>query len=226
MVPVVVLSCDHNAWIWKACFDRYRQFWPSELGWPVYLVTEKTRPEITNVTTICGGGGTWSENTAAAIKQIDAPHVLVMLDDFWPHSATPTAAVWQELYDLFQRFLSERLSVLGVAPKCHVLPKAYGQTVAVIDSVPVEDLVPEETPWFAALQAAIWVKQDFEDILVPHETCWSFEPAGGQRLAAKGRRRFSWECNWYDHTVMSGHLHIQHLDYVRSFGDEPPRICQ
>ncbi len=226
-IAVVTLSCDKNAWLWRAWHQSYRNNWPWSLDWPMYLVTEHATPELENVTAVQGGGGTWSQNTFKAVQQIPHKHLLIMLDDFWPHPhEVLTREVWLELYGLFQQYIPDRLAVLGVAPRCDSMPKAYGETVATIAGVPVEDMVPEETPWFAALQAAIWVKEDFLQIIVPTESCWDFEPTGGRRLAALGRRRFSWKCDWYEHTVMSGHLHVRHVETVRALGDEPPKVCQ
>lgn len=216
-VAVVCLSCDKYRWTWRTWHSYMQRNWFPELGWPLHLVTEYLEPQLEGVTVLKGGGGPWGLNTRRAVEQLSARTILVTLDDFWFNRQPElTLDVWRAFATISQ----EENCIVGVAPKCWSHPQDYKGTDKIFNGIPLEEQLSHHT-WYASLQVAIWPRELFLETLIDDEDCWSFEVAGGRRLQSRGARRYSWECNWYHHTVGRGFLDPTYAAEVLQNGDTP-----
>lgn len=94
---VVVSSCDAYSDLWPYFFHFYFKFRPNAPQ-PVYLIANERRYADPRVKTInVGPDQQWGSNTRAAIQQIDAECVVLLLDDFFFDAPFPEETFQQTL---------------------------------------------------------------------------------------------------------------------------------
>jgi len=82
-VSILVLSCDSYEDCWEPFFKYKNKYW-TDCKYDTYLVTEtKTckHAKTININNEC-----WTVRFKEALKQIDSPYVLIMLEDFFIRS--------------------------------------------------------------------------------------------------------------------------------------------
>lgn len=169
---LLVASCDAYSDLWMPFFALLRRHWPN-CPFPIYLGSgnlECRQPQVT--TLFSDGGRDWSLCMRDYLGQLEFPHVLMMLDDFFLRKIVPTERVI-ECLEFAQRSKATQVRLVA----------RPGPT----DRLPGERLVGEcapALPYRLSTQAAIWDRQRLMDLLCPEESIWEFEHNGNRRAEA------------------------------------------
>lgn len=79
---LLVSSCDRYECAWHPFFALLNRYWPS-CPYSLALSTESKTCNEPNVRTINTGASNWSNRLKLALRSIDTPYVLFMLEDFF-----------------------------------------------------------------------------------------------------------------------------------------------
>lgn len=210
-LPVLVVSCDGYADLWRPFFDLFWRHWPECAG-PVYLGTNFARYTDPRVRTIAiGEDVTWAGSVRRMLDRIPGEYVIVMLEDFLLMQGVDD----QRIRWLADVALAERLGCLRLYS---ILPPER-----VVAGMP-------ELGWFApgdryrvTAQAAIWRIETLRQLLVPGFTAWDFELVGSQMSDYIPDRIWGVMAPAivYDHAIEKGKWRPQGLAICRDAGITP-----
>jgi hypothetical protein len=168
-LSVVVLSCDAYADLWPTFFSLFRRHWP-DCPFPVLLGSNhRDSPEPSVETIKIGGDASWADSAHRVVGAVDTPYVLLLLEDFLLRSQVNSAAVTARFQEL--RRLEGGCLRLKPFPKPD-LPLARFSAIGEIRP---------GAPYRCSLQAAIWRREIFLELLKPGETAWEMEIFGSRR---------------------------------------------
>jgi hypothetical protein len=168
-LSLVVLSCDAYADIWPTFFALLSRNWP-DCPFHVYLGTNHLTCAEPSVETIqTGDDQGWADSARRVVESVETPYVLLLLEDFLLRRTVDSEAVIGRFRDL--RRLRGGYLRLKPFPKPDVPLARFPK---------VGEIRPG-APWRAALQAAIWKRDTFLDLLVKEETAWEMEVFGSRR---------------------------------------------
>src|SRR3954467_10514178 len=92
-VPLLVISCDRYADLWRPFFEVFWKRWP-DCPFPVYLGTNHLEFASQRVTTLAVGPDVdWASNALCMLDRLGAAYVLVFLEDFLLQERVNTARV-------------------------------------------------------------------------------------------------------------------------------------
>ncbi len=166
---VVVVSCDRYEHVWEPFFTLYRRYWP-DCPWPTYLVTDEKDYHGFGVVTVRSGPDRgWSSRAKAAIREIGAKELLVLLEDFLLCSPVDTA--W--LLSLLSSMRELGAGYLRLVP-------TPGPDEDVAGYPGIGRILPG-SPYRASLQPAYWTADTLDRVLVHGETAWDVEFVGSVR---------------------------------------------
>ena len=160
---VVVMSCDKYEEAWNPFFSLLRQYWP-ENDRPVYIVTEEKTCTITNVTTICAGGISWSSRLVKATEQISSEYVILLLDDFFMMGAVNESEIQRML-----SIMDENNEIACVYFK-HSSPQTNEKRI--FDNY-IE--MEHDKKYIVNFQAAVWRRDALIRIVRKGNTAWDIE---------------------------------------------------
>jgi hypothetical protein len=209
-LPVLVVSCDRYADVWRPFFELFWRRWPECPG-PVYLGTNFLTYDDPRVQTIrVGQDVTWASSVATMLDEIRADYVIVMLEDFLLTETVDTAQI-------------ERLADIAVSQHlgCLRLYSIYPPEHAAARHPELGVFLPGDS-WRITAQAAIWRVATLRRLLVPGFSAWDFELLGSQMSD------FMPDPIWgvmtpalvYDHGVEKGRWRPQGLAICRAAGIE------
>jgi len=207
-LPVLVISCDRYADLWRPFFELFWRRWPDCPG-PVYLGTNFAGYDDSRVRTLrIGADVTWASGVLKMLDQIDAPYLIVMLEDFLLMEQVDNARI-------------ERLADIAMAEGlgCLRLYSIFPPDAAV-QGYPELGAFPPGSNWRITAQAAIWRADTLRRLLVPGFSAWDFEMVGSQMS------EFMPDPIWgvmtpalvYDHAVEKGRWRPQGLEICRQAG--------
>lgn len=172
---VVISSCDAYSDLWPYFFHFFFKHWP-QAPQPVYLIANERSYRDPRVKTIrVGPDQQWGSNTRAAIEQVDADLVLLLLDDFFFDAPFPE--------ETFQRTLEQFRAHEGKLLEMRLHGSA-GEAVA--------------GTWFrradpqnlcAGINSNLWRKELLLDIARPGLNIWQCESQVRQKLR-EGEKNF------------------------------------
>src|SRR4051812_41170582 len=167
-LPVLVISCDRYADLWRPFFDVFWRRWPNCPG-PVYLGTNFERFDDPRVRTLHAGPDvTWAAGVSAMLDQIRTDYVIVMLEDFLLKETVDNARV-------------ERLADVAAAEQlgCLRLYSIFPPETPLAEHPDLGAFGPGDA-WRITAQAAIWRVATLKRLLVPGFSAWDFELVGTQ----------------------------------------------
>jgi hypothetical protein len=167
-LPVLVVSCDRYADLWRPFFELFWLRWPDCAG-PVYLGTNFERYDDPRVETLrVGTDVNWAAGVTSMLDQIRADYVIVMLEDFL-------------LMETVDNTRIERLADLAVSEQlgCLRLYSIFPPETVVARYPELGSFAPGDK-WRITAQAAIWRVETLRRLLVPGFTAWDFELVGSQ----------------------------------------------
>lgn len=171
---VVVASCDKYADLLGPFIALFRKFWP-DCPFEVVLVTE-TAPHIDGFDRVvaCGGGRPWCENMAIALRQIETPYVLMLMDDYFLTSPVDTA--------LFLRRLEEAKRYDAASLRLN--PNPPGRR-------PWRDTnlleMQKNVAYCVTCQASIWNREFLRGLVERNKSAWEFERYGSFQIGGEKR---------------------------------------
>ena len=167
---VLVVSCDNYSDLWEPFFELFRRFWP-DCSFPVYLLTNKMKPEIRNLTVLSVGEDiSWSDNLLKALTLIPEDHVLLFIDDLFLYDCVNTAAIQQ----IVTFVVNNDANCVIMDP--HMKPD-YPQNE-------IMGVLSKGAIYRTSTVLPIWRKSTLSELLVPGESAWDFEIRGSIRSDA------------------------------------------
>ncbi len=166
---VLVVSCDRYEFAWDPFFALFDRYW-ADCPWPVYLVTDTKTYEHPGVVTIQAGlDRGWSSRTKAALRQIDADIVLVLLEDYLLCAHVDT------------QWLQNLIGPMRALGAGHVRVYPCQGPDKDLRDWPGLGLISPGASYRASLQPAFWTCQVLDRLLVEGETAWDVEFLGSER---------------------------------------------
>lgn len=168
-LSIVVVSCDRYADIWPHFFQLFHKYWP-DCPYQVFLGSnhlEYNDQKVTNILT--GDDFNWADSTKKMIEMVPTEYLLMILEDFFIRKPVDTEKIANCLVSLKE--LNGGYLRLRPFPKPdHVIP-----------GYPEIGLIDKEAPYRLCLQAAIWRKELFLQLVQPGESAWDMEINGSKR---------------------------------------------
>jgi hypothetical protein len=209
-LPVLVISCDRYADLWRPFFELFWRRWPDCAG-PVYLGSNFETYDDPRVRTLRAGQDvTWAASVSTMLDQIRADYVIVMLEDFLLMETVDNARI-ERLADVA---LTEQLGCLRLYS---IYPPEHA-----VERYPELGLFRPGDDWRITAQAAIWRVETLRRLLVPGFSAWDFELVGSQMSDFMPDRIWGVRTPAlvYDHAVEKGRWRPQGIAICREAGIE------
>lgn len=214
-IPLLVVSCDRYADLWRPFFYVFRKRWP-DCPFPFYLGTNHLICREPNVKTITVGDDiNWATGVQNMLEQIDSTHVVFFLEDFFLTGRVDTPAVER----LVAIALEKKPACLRLAP----LPYPTPLPKETIQGYPDIGIVEPDLPYRVSAQPAIWRTDSLIKLLVPGFNIWEFEHLG-TLMSKEMPEEFLGPLKpyiIYDHALEKGKWKPAGLRICREAGIEP-----
>ncbi len=166
---ILITSCDSYSDVWDPFFNLFFKYWP-DCPFPIYITSNFLETENSRVTTIkLGKDKHWASNTKKALKSINTPYVLCLIEDYFLDSKVDT----KNILNLINIIKKEKAGYLRLFP--HPGPDKEFKKFKNIGEIEVN------SEYRTSLMAAIWEKDTLNKLLVGGETAWDMEIAGTKR---------------------------------------------
>jgi hypothetical protein len=167
-VAVLICSSDSRRDVLEHVLPSISRFWP-DCPYPVYVGVNSPCTLAAEVLPVIAPASEWYQESLVQLRQIDARHLIVVLDDFL--FGAPVNQ--QRLAELVDTARSQRLPYLRLVPLGRSLRerlsrRRYGPGIERIDI---------RHPFYSALQIAIWSKDHLLAMLQKRCSIWEFERA-------------------------------------------------
>jgi hypothetical protein len=207
-VPILVVSCDKYADLWRPFFSLLWRHWP-DCPYAVFLGTNHLSYSDPRVQTLAiGDDVSWASGLNAMIDRLDSRTVIILLDDFLLTEDVSSRAIER----LIRVAEDERVG-------CLRLYSIYPPEHPVAGHNDLGDFAPGDR-WRITAQAAIWQTDFLRRLLVPGFSAWDFELLGSQMSDYMPERVWGVRSPVivYDHGVEKGRWRPQGLDICRAAG--------
>lgn len=172
---VVVSSCDAYSDLWPYFFHFYFKYRPAAPQ-PVYLIANERRFADPRVKTInVGPDQQWGSNTQAAIQQIDAELVVLLLDDFFFDAPFPE--------DIFPHTLEQFSAAQGRMLEMRV----HSDVGEKVEGTDFRRADPQNL--YAGINSNLWQRDLLLEIAQPGLNIWQCESLVRKKLR-EGERNF------------------------------------
>jgi hypothetical protein len=171
-VPILVVSCDRYADVWRPFFEIFFRRWP-DCPYPLRLGTNSGRYDDPRVTTIdIGEDFSWAAGVQSMLDRLGSEHVILFLEDFLIQEPVdgPTIANFLEIAR------RERVASIRLSP----LPPPSALPSRVVPAHPELGVVEPGTGYRVSVQPAIWRVDALRRYLVPGFSPWQFEEIGSR----------------------------------------------
>lgn len=170
--PLLVISCDKYADLWKPFFTLFFHQWP-DCPYPLYLGSNfKTYPDERVIPITIGDDISWTSGVRQMLNHINAEYIILFLEDFLIKRKVNTRAVDR----LVQIARERRVGCLRLAA---LLPLSLPPTRPLAEFPGLGVIEPGE-PYRVTAQAAVWSVETLRHLLVPGFNAWEFEAIGTQ----------------------------------------------
>ena len=209
-LPVLVVSCDRYADVWRPFFQLFWRRWPDCPG-PVYLGSNDATYDDPRVQPLrIGEDVTWAAGLLSMLDRISGEYVIIMLEDFLLMQTVDNERI-------------QRLSRIAVAEQvgCLRLYSIFPPERPIADYPELASFAPADR-YRITLQAAIWRVELLKRLLVPGFTPWDFELVGSQMSDFMPDRIWGVKepAIVYDHVIEKGKWRPQGLAICREAGIE------
>ena len=164
-VTVLVCGFDKERVLYKGFHHFFNKYWP-DCPWPVkYMVNEHALPFGDSL--FCGIDSNWITMMRAALNQIETQTFLFMLADYWLAQPANTEAI------------NQFASYLPKYDVSHIrLQRSDPATQGGIGSFEPDPrlfVFGEDAPYRISLQASLWQRDVFRNLLRNASSPWDFE---------------------------------------------------
>ena len=180
-LSILVVSCDRYADIWPHFFRLFYKYWtdcPNQLFLGSNYVNYDD-PKITPL--LIGKDTTWADSTKQMVERLPSEYFLLFLEDFFIRRSVNT----ENFVECFYALKKLKGGYLRLRP----FPKPDSH----LSAYPNIGLIDEGAPYRLALQAAIWRKDVFLELVQPGESAWDMELKGSRR---SDRSPVGFYCTW------------------------------
>jgi len=163
---ILVSSCDVFDDLWHPFFTLFFRYWP-DCPFPIYLISNYKKYNDPRVKTISVGEDRgWATNMKTALKQIPTPYVLAMFEDFFLEQCVDT----KHINSLLEYASESKAAYIRLFPSPSP-DKFFSNTLNLGE-------ISKNASYRASLQASIWDKDVFSEIIKDGETAWDVEMKG------------------------------------------------
>lgn len=178
-LSLLVISCDKYADVWNPFFKLFWRYWP-DCPYPIYLgANQRTFDDPRIEMILTGKDYGWASSTIRMMKSINSEYVLVLLEDFLIYRAVDL----REVDSLLEALVNENGAYLRLMPSSPPdRDDPSHENLGVIDP---------GSKYRVSLQAAIWNKDIFLQLLEPGESAWQMETRGTLRSEQIDKKFYS-----------------------------------
>ena len=163
---ILVVSCDKYSDVWDPFFSIFAKRWP-DCPYPVFLGTGHKTCSAPGVTSIrVGDDKTWAENLLAMLAAVDAPRILMFLEDFLLTGQVPT----EKVASLLRVAVENDVGCLRLVPH-----RPSGRPVP---QWPGLGEIRRGEEYRVSTQVAIWEDNLLRSLAWPGFSAWDFELIG------------------------------------------------
>ena len=171
-VPILVISCDRYADLWRPFFEIFWKRWP-DCPFPVYLGTNHKTYSDNRVKSIpIGEDQSWALGVHAMLDRIDSEYLILFLEDFLIKQVVETESILK----LVQAAQDNQVGCLRLSP----LPPPTPLPKHPVPNYSALGIVEPGCPYRVSAQPAIWNVETLRRFLVPGFSPWEFEHIGTQ----------------------------------------------
>jgi len=165
---IVISSCDAYSDLWRPFFNLFFKYW-EDCPFEIILCANFKEFEDKRVKTfLIGKDEGWSKGITKALESINAPNVILMLEDFFLEDKVDTAKVLYYLNWVMQNnAMMLRLCTIP-GPDLPSRDKEIG-------------IISIGTPYRVSTQTSIWNKDCILSLIKSDESIWYFEWSGSKR---------------------------------------------
>ena len=166
---VIVMTSDGYDDAWIPFLTLFFKYWP-DCPFPVYFVSNTKICTDPRVQTLLGGdyGRDWGTPRKKAFEKISQKYIIYLQEDFLLNAPVNTAYIL-ELLSAIKKYNAACLRLCpSPLPDKDFPGTPYGETT-------------KGLPYSVSLQAVIWNKQIFDDLLLAGESPWDAEMKGSLR---------------------------------------------
>lgn len=168
-LSILIVSCDKYADLWSPFFSFFEKYWP-DCPFPVYLGSNHKVLDHPRVKMLLSGDDpSWAESARRIVDRIHTPYFLMLLEDFFLTRKVDTDLIC---------YLAKSLEELNGA-YMRLRPRTPPDIR--LENYPLFGEIKRNAPYRVALQAALWRKDVFLDLLHDGETAWDMEISGSKR---------------------------------------------
>lgn len=164
---ILVQTLDRYHAVWQGFCHGIRTYWP-DCPWIIRATTNCMDFPCGDGLRV-GGDRDWAENMSAALAKIEAPTLLVLLDDTWLTGPVDTNILLD-----FSGHVTE-----GRADHIHMITARAGDAVGVASFDNRLLLRSPDARYRAALSAGFWRKNVLAELLPNSSSIWDFERSEG-----------------------------------------------
>ena len=171
-LSIYVSSSDKFEWLWPAFFYYFDRFWP-DCPYTRYLGTESRDSYGKDFITLKSGNAkTWGEVTTLNLLQIRSKYIIFLLDDYLLQRMVDTTVV-QKVLQNTEKIGAKYVKLTENHRTGVILPSEVSKFLFTSAG---------NAPFSISLQAAIWDREFFMNLLKSNESPWDFERNAIKRL--------------------------------------------
>lgn len=176
---VLILSSDRYADLWEPFFTLFFRYW-KDCPYKVYLGANLKKYDDSRVVTIQSGEPKdWATDTRSIVSQIPEQYIILLLEDYFLTRPADCATLRKSI----ELMKSDNADFMRLG----CFPVSFNDLYP-FRQHPLESfaVVTEPGAMYAlTLQAGIWKKDSFLDLLIPGESPWDFEIEASKRATKK-----------------------------------------
>ena len=168
-LSVLVVSCDHYADIWPHFFYLFHKYWP-DCPTQVFLGSNNLvydNPGISNL--LIGNDISWADSAKQMVESLPTEYFLFLLEDFFIRKPVDT------------KTLVSCLTALKHLDGGYLRLRPFPNPDHSLSGYPHIGMIDVGAPYRLALQAAIWRRDVFLNLVKPGESAWDMEIKGSRR---------------------------------------------
>lgn len=167
-VSILIIGFDGYKDVWDHCISLLNQYWKERPK--TYLATSELAPDYENVEIIpAGPNSEWSRKVQAALKKIDTPYVILLLEDFFISDYVNNDLIKNAIE------LVEKDGIKFYQLLVQLIKQSWEKGTPYKGNKHIH-IIPRDKKYGINLQAAIW-KTDFlrEKVGTENYNAWLFE---------------------------------------------------
>lgn len=200
---VLISSCDKYSFIWNTYKTIFQRYW-GHCPYTIYFLTNKMDPPF-GIPLKTGDKG-WSDGLIEVMPQIPEKNFIWLLEDYWFN---------KPVNNIELEFLISNMRVLD---HIRLYTSSTSNSISRKSFTHRLNLLNFDESYRCSLNAGIWNKKVFQDLLVPDKNIWESEHLMTDRSrrllfgTVKDMQALSYDCN--NNMLEKGVLTKKGLEYL------------